>query len=617
MSVRNVIVGTAGHIDHGKTALVKALTGIDADRLEEEKRRGITIDLGFANVQIGETLFAFIDVPGHEKFVRNMLAGVGGIDIVLLVVSADEGVMPQTREHFEICKLLGIKHGAIALTKLDLASNESVFLIKEELAQLVRGSFLENAPVVAVSSLRGDGLEALRRDLWNISQTLEAHDQAGLTRLPIDRVFTMKGFGTVVTGTLISGAVRKDEELEVHPGGRRLRVRNVQVHGMPAEIATAGHRVALNLASVEKNDLARGMMLAAPGQLRTTQFIDSALNMLSGVDLKTSTRVHLHSYSAETVATVKEVSSNDGNIYARLRLDDPIQVIAGDRFILRRFSPVTTIGGGTVIDPLPHLRTRLAQRTISDDRISTWIAGAGINGLSLTEIVTRSGRSASELQLQLETRTQTQKVRKLGDTYFSDDAAHKLVSTAEQTLRAFHAQNRLAGGMNADELRGALHLNATAFEALFDELARKQIAERSGDTVRLRGAGVRMEDAEAAAMKQITDAFLKAGLKVPALPDVLAGLKVPRDKATKIVTLLLRERTLIKLADDLVFHKDALANLRGLLVDYKSRTKKNTIDVATFKDLTGISRKYAIPLLEYLDRERVTRREGNVRTILV
>jgi selenocysteine-specific elongation factor len=427
----------------------------------------------------------------------------------------------------------------------------------------------------------------------------------------------MKGFGTVVTGTLISGAVRKDEELEVHPGGRRLRVRNVQVHGMPAEIATAGHRVALNLASVEKNDLARGMMLAAPGQLRTTQFIDSALNMLSGVDLKTSTRVHLHSYSAETVATVKEVSSNDGNIYARLRLDDPIQVIAGDRFILRRFSPVTTIGGGTVIDPLPHLRTRLAQRTISDDRISTWIAGAGINGLSLTEIVTRSGRSASELQLQLETRTQTQKVRKLGDTYFSDDAAHKLVSTAEQTLRAFHAQNRLAGGMNADELRGALHLNATAFEALFDELARKQIAERSGDTVRLRGAGVRMEDAEAAAMKQITDAFLKAGLKVPALPDVLAGLKVPRDKATKIVTLLLRERTLIKLADDLVFHKDALANLRGLLVDYKSRTKKNTIDVATFKDLTGISRKYAIPLLEYLDRERVTRREGNVRTILV
>jgi selenocysteine-specific elongation factor len=617
MSVRNVIVGTAGHIDHGKTALVKALTGIDADRLEEEKRRGITIDLGFANVQIGETLFAFIDVPGHEKFVRNMLAGVGGIDIVLLVVSADEGVMPQTREHFEICKLLGIKHGAIALTKLDLASNESVFLIKEELAQLVRGSFLENAPVVAVSSLRGDGLEALRRDLWNISQTLEAHDQAGLTRLPIDRVFTMKGFGTVVTGTLISGAVRKDEELEVHPGGRRLRVRNVQVHGMPAEIATAGHRVALNLASVEKNDLARGMMLAAPGQLRTTQFIDSALNMLSGVDLKTSTRVHLHSYSAETVATVKEVSSNDGNIYARLRLDDPIQVIAGDRFILRRFSPVTTIGGGTVIDPLPHLRTRLAQRTISDDRISTWIAGAGINGLSLTEIVTRSGRSASELQSQLETRTQTQKVRKLGDTYFSDDAAHKLVSTAEQTLRAFHAQNRLAGGMNADELRGALHLNATAFEALFDELARKQIAERSGDTVRLRGAGVRMEDAEAAAMKQITDAFLKAGLKVPALPDVLAGLKVPRDKATKIVTLLLRERTLIKLADDLVFHKDALANLRGLLVDYKSRTKKNTIDVATFKDLTGISRKYAIPLLEYLDRERVTRREGNVRTILV
>lgn len=617
MSVRHVIVGTAGHIDHGKTALVKALTGIDADRLEEEKRRGITIDLGFANVQIGETLFAFIDVPGHEKFVRNMLAGVGGIDVVLLVVAADEGVMPQTREHFDICKLLGIRHGAVALTKSDLASEESLFVVREDIAQLVRGSFLENAPVVPVSSLRGDGLEELRRELWNISQTLQAHDQAGLTRLPVDRVFTMKGFGTVVTGTLISGTIRKDQELEVLPSERRVRVRNIQVHGKPAEIATAGHRVALNLASIEKNELSRGMVLASASKLRTTSLIDAELDMLSGVELKPTMRVHLHSYSAETVATVKELSSKDGRSYARLRLDDPIQVIAGDRFILRRFSPVTTIGGGSVIDPLPPVRTRLARRTISDDLLSTWISGTGINGLSLSELLARSGRPAQQLQTQLEKELQAQKLRKLGDTYFSAEAAHTLLNTAEQTLRAFHAQNRLATGMNADELRGALKLNSASFEALLTELTSKQVAERSGDTVRLRGSGVRMEDAEAAAMKQITDAFLQAGLRVPALPDVLAGLKVARDKSTKIVTLLLRERTLIKLADDLVFHKDALSALRGTLADYKTRTKKNTIDVAAFKDLTGVSRKYAIPLLEHLDRERVTRRDGNVRTILV
>ena len=608
MPLHHVIVGTAGHIDHGKTSLVKALTGIDADRLEEEKRRGITIDLGFADVQIGETHFAFIDVPGHEKFVRNMLAGVGGIDIVVLVVAADEGVMPQTREHFDICKLLGIKQGVVAITKADAADGEALFLAKEGVRELVRGSFLESAPVIAVSSLTGENLEALRRAIWEISQNLQKHDEAGVTRLPIDRVFTMKGFGTVVTGTLIAGLIKKDDELEVHPAGQRLRVRRIQVHGTETNAARAGQRTALNLASVDKSELSRGMMLTELGTLQTTRLIDAGLDLLQDSNVGPGTKVHLHSYSAETIATVKTLVGN----VARLKLDSPLQVVAGDRFILRRFSPVITIGGGTVLDPAPSVRQKLS--TARD--FAGWIANSGEQGLTIAEMVARSGRGRDEVAAKLNTLVADRAVVALGDTYLAADAAKSLRSHAEQALRDFHAKNRFAAGMNADELRGTLQLQPTAFAALLGALQKDGVLVHEGTTIKLRGAGVQLEDAEAKAMQQIISAFASAGLKVPALPEVLSGLKIPRDKATKIVTLLLRERTLIKLGDDLVFHKDALAALRPMLAEHKTRSGKPTIDVAQFKDLAGISRKYAIPLLEHLDRERVTRREGNLRVIL-
>ena len=360
--MKAVIVGTAGHIDHGKSALVRALTGTDPDRLEEEKRRGITIDIGFANLdlaaQSGEKLrLGFVDVPGHERFVRNMLAGIGGIDLVLLVIAADESVKPQTREHFDICRLLSVQRGITVLTKSDLVDAETLEVVRMEVAEYLRGSFLDpaTAPIVAVSSKTGEGLDELRKALAYLAAEVPVKDAGAVFRLPIDRVFSMKGFGTVVTGTLISGSVRKDEELEVHPTGKRLRVRGVQVHGAAAEKAIAGQRTALNLVGAETSELARGMMLTPAGLFRPTRRISVKLNLLpSAKTLRDRARVHLHVYTAETIAEVsllgaKQLQPGQSGV-ARLKLDDPVMLLPGDRFIVRQFSPVITIGGGIVLD---------------------------------------------------------------------------------------------------------------------------------------------------------------------------------------------------------------------------------------------------------------------------
>ena len=349
-----------GHIDHGKTALVKALTGIDADRLEEEKRRGITIDIGFAHLELplpdGDTLrLGFVDVPGHERFVRNMLAGVGGIDFVLLVIAADESIKPQTREHFDICRLLSVRRGITVLTKSDLVDRETLDIVRLEAEDFLRNSFLDRSPIVAVSSLTGAGLDELRQAMAKVGAEIPARDSAALPRLPIDRVFTMKGFGAVVTGTLVSGTVRKEDELEVFPGGQRVRVRGIEVHGEPAEQAVAGQRTALNLAGVTRQEMARGMVLATPATFHSSSRIDVALSLLpSAKPLKDHARVHLHAYTSETIASVslynkKQVAPGE-TCFAQLRLAEPALLLPGDRFIIRQFSPVLTIGGGLVLD---------------------------------------------------------------------------------------------------------------------------------------------------------------------------------------------------------------------------------------------------------------------------
>jgi selenocysteine-specific elongation factor len=634
--MKSVIVGTAGHIDHGKTALVKALTGIDADRLEEEKRRGITIDIGFAHLELpapdgSRIRLGFVDVPGHERFVRNMLAGVGGIDLVLLVIAADEGIKPQTREHFEICRLLAIRRGITVLTKSDAVDSETLEVVRLEVEDYVRGSFLDTtlapvrSPIIAVSSLTGAGLDELKSALAKVASEVTAKDSAALARLPIDRVFTIKGFGTVVTGTLVAGTIRKEEELEVFPSGKRVRVRGVQVHGSPAEAAAAGQRTALNLAGLSTEDLARGMTLATADTFRSTSRVDALLSLLpSAKPFKDGARVHFHAYTTETIAEarlygVKQLKPGD-ETYAQLRFAQPILLLPGDRFIVRQFSPVVTIGGGVMLDASPPTRKQRAEDAIAflkimqdgspEEVLAARVARRGAIGLRLDDI-------PGEMNIRREEAAKLAAKAGLvwcNPVLVAPAAFAEVKADVLRALKKFHDANPLVAGMSKEELRDRINLGPEVFYSVLGNLAEEKKLEVAGELVRLPGRGVVMKDEEAESKKIIEQAFASAGLKVPSLKEVLAGLKVDKIRAQKIVTLLLRDKVLIKISEDLVFHQSALMDLRHKIAALKTTAPK--IDVARFKDMTGVSRKYAIPLLEYLDRERVTRRVGDERVIL-
>jgi selenocysteine-specific elongation factor len=633
--MKSVIIGTAGHIDHGKTALVKALTGIDADRLEEEKRRGITIDLGFAHLELaapsGEKLrLGFIDVPGHERFVRNMLAGVGGMDLVLMVISADESIKPQTREHFEICRLLSIPRGITVITKADLVDEDTLSVVRMEIEDFVRGSFLDvsRSPVVAVSALKGTGLDELKREIIRLSAEVPARDTEALFRLPIDRVFTMKGFGAVVTGTLIAGKVKKEEEVEIFPSRKRARVRGVQVHGSMAEQTVAGQRTALNLAGVQMEDLARGMALTAPGALEATQRLDVQISLLKDAKpLKNRARVHFHAFTSETIAEVALYGVTElkpgATAFAQLRSAEPLLLLPGDRGILRQFSPVITIGGAVVLDAFPLSRQkqdarqsflRILSSGTRQEALLARIARRGHEGLSLAAAVRETGVKQSVLHPLVAALAQQKQIIQMGEFLLAAEAVQKTREKLVTTLEAFHKANPLVGGISKEELREKLDLHQTVMEHLLAQLVRDKKTEVAGEQVRLAGRGVELKDEEAKAKQQIEKAFADAGLKVPLMKEVLEKLPVDKARAQKLVTLLLRDRVLVKLADDLVFHQSALDNLRQLIAAQKAKAPK--IDVATFKDLLGVTRKYAIPLLEYLDQQRVTRRIGDERIIL-
>ena len=634
--MKSVIVGTAGHIDHGKSALVRALTGIDPDRLEEEKRRGITIDLGFANLDLqspsGESIrIGLVDVPGHERFVRNMLAGVGGIDLVLLVVAADESVKPQTREHFEICRLLSVQRGITVLTKSDLVDAETLEVVTMEVAEFLAGSFLDPAtsPIIPVSAKTGAGLDQLKRELARLAAEVPAKDSSAVFRLPIDRVFTMKGFGTVVTGTLISGTVHKEQEVEVHPTGKCLRVRGVQVHGRPADEAVAGQRTALNLAGVETAELARGMMLTPPEMFHPVVRLGVQLDLLaSAKPLRQYARVHLHAFAAETIARVtlletKQLLPGESG-FARLKLDGPIVLFPGDRFILRQYSPVITIGGGRVLDAgdppiriardqsLPFLQTiaNASPRQALLARVNRrWIFG-----LTVAEAVAETGWLPAHAQRLATELKQAGEIEIFGGVLITSRWLERVRQDILSIARHFHDANPLLPGINKQELHAKKREHDDLFYGVVTQLLREKKLEADGELLRLPGRGVVLRDEEAESKSQIEQAFAKAGLQVPALKEVLASLPVDKVRAQKIVTLLLRDRVLVKLSDDLVFHRDALEALRQRIVAQKAKTPK--LNVGNFKDLFGVTRKYAIPLLEYLDRERVTRRVGDERVIL-
>jgi selenocysteine-specific elongation factor len=596
--MKNIVVGTAGHIDHGKTALVRALTGIDTDRLEEEKRRGISIDIGFAHLDLPpDVRVAFVDVPGHERFIKNMLAGIGGIDLLMLIVAADASVQPQTREHFDICRLLDIRKGFVALTKTDLVERDIVDLVRLEIEELVAGSFLAGAPIVPVSSVTGDGLADLKQLLYSMASASPRKNPGGALRLPVDRSFTMRGFGAVVTGTLVSGQVALEQEVEVHPDGRRLRVRGIQVHGSRSDRAIAGQRTALNLAGADHTELSRGMVLTEPGVFRNTTTIDCTIELLpSAKPLKHRAPVHFHSGTAEIEAEIRRVSGTaafepGAREYARLVLREPALLLPGDRFILRMFSPVLTVAGGVVLDALPPRRTsRERLQAIETDALAAFVREAPY-GLSRADLIARTGR------------------RDIPDRewFFDDQRAGDLRSGWRDTLAAFHKRNPLLPGMPKEQLRGEAPPHV--FEALLK--GQREIII-SGEVAHLSSHKVALKQDESDAVAKIEAAFERAGLRVPGVSEVLASSGVDPARSRSLLQILLRDRKLVRITEDLIFHQTALAALRQVVAQRKGQR----FGVAEFKEWTGISRKYAIPLLEMLDRERVTRREGDSRVVL-
>jgi selenocysteine-specific elongation factor len=631
---KHIIVGTAGHIDHGKTALVKALTGIDADRWEEEKRRGITIDLGFAHLDLGPDLrLGFIDVPGHERFVRNMLAGAGGIDLLLLVIAADESIMPQTREHFDICRLLDIRQGVVALTKADLVEPDLLDLVKLEVEDYLAGSFLAGAPMVAVSSKTGQGLDPLRAVLRQKSETIQPKNGAGHFRLPIDRAFAMKGFGTVVTGTLVSGSLEVESEVEVHPSGRRARVRGIQVHGQACPRAIAGQRTAANLAGIDVEELERGMALAAPGRFQPTRVVDCLLTLLaSAKPLKHGAPLHFHSGTAETVAKVRFHDQRPRlkpgeQAFARIETEKALLVLPRDRFIVRQFSPLVTLGGGVVLDSQPPVRRTLKSRIealeafaegLPETSLDTLLRDAPF-GMGAEALVTRTAWPADTLQRACAAIERTRRAVRISEEppwLVHAEALDAAASAAIEFLARFHQQNPLSHGAPKEELRSSVFPKAPVFfvEALFARLAKERKIAVESDLVRLAAHRIVLREDEQEARDKMVSAFQQAGLKVPGLGDFLAKLSIDPGRAGKLLRALLREGILVRVSEDMVFHADSIAELKQMLASHKQWSDR--LNVASFKDLAGISRKYAIPLLEYLDREKITRRVGDSRVIL-
>jgi selenocysteine-specific elongation factor len=638
--MKHVIIGTAGHVDHGKSALVKGLTGTDPDRWEEEKRRGITLDLGFAELDLGGGVHAgFVDVPGHERFVKNMLAGAGGMDLVLLVIAADEGIKPQTREHFDICRLLAIERGVIALSKRDLVSQDTLDLLTIEVQEFVAGSFLEGAPIVAVSAQTGAGLDTLRAELRRAALAATPRPAASPFRLPIDRAFIMKGFGTVVTGTLLAGRIEREQEVEIFPLARRARVRGIQVHNRTAEAAVAGQRTALNLSGVDAQELDRGMMIAPPGLFEPASRLDAWIEMLpTAPALKNHSRLHFHCGTAKIMAEValldrKELAPGGGG-FAQLRLASSGLFLPGDRFIFRQFSPMVTLGGGVVLDNQPPSH-RFADPAALEAlaRLKGGGATAQIEHhlaregeITIPALVARTGCSPQEILNATSEPALKGLARPLGqppsslahDGYFAE-----LRRSLETELKAFHESNPLLPGLSREDLRARLGRRPAGkmqppspllVSTLIQEMQAQARIVAEGELVRLAGRSVQLTPEESAAKDKIAAAFERAGLAVPDAAQVLSGLRLDRGRAEKILQLLLKEGTLVRVTQDLIFHAQALSRLKESVRAQKA--KSNRMDVAVFKALTGLTRKYAIPLLEYLDRERVTRRAGDERIIL-
>ncbi len=637
--MQSIIVGTAGHIDHGKSALVRSLTGKDPDRLPEEKRRGITIDLGFADLDLGDVRIGFVDVPGHERFIKNMLAGAHGIDVLALVIAADEGVMPQTREHFDICRLLGIRTGLIVITKSDLAEPELIELVRDEAAELVQNSFLDGSPIVSVSARTGAGLDELKGILKEIAARVPERSAQLVPRLPVDRVFTMKGFGAVVTGTLIAGELREGEELELLPAAMRTRARGLQVHGQSVVKATAGQRTAVNLGGVDVTAIERGMVLAPVGRLRPTQVLDVLLEVLSDAPrpLRSRARVRLHIHAAEVLGRVR-VLNESGTIdqgesgFAQLRLEVPIVAIAGERFVLRSYSPSQTIAGGQVLEPFAskhrgrdfaQINERLETLATLDPplQLAVYVSSAGPAGQRPSDIAARTGLTDQLLAGVIAEAVKRSAVIDCDGVLVGAETFTTLAGQAVAEIKRHHQREPLARGLARETLRERCFTRAQpeVFRTVLNCLEKEGKIVIEMDVVRSSDHSLNVSGADAELRERIGQIYSVAALEPPSLDEALhqAGLaKNQTVHGRKVLQLLIDSGELIRIQGELLFSRIALENLKMKLRNYgDAHEPGRAMDVATFKTLAGVSRKYAIPLLEHLDRERVTRRNGDQRII--
>jgi selenocysteine-specific elongation factor len=644
METKTIIVGTAGHIDHGKTALVKALTGIDTDRLKEEKKRGITIELGFALLRLpsGQQV-GVVDVPGHERFVKNMVAGAMGMDVVVLVIAADEGIMPQTTEHLEICKLLGVTKGLVVLTKKDLVEEEWLEMVTEDISVFARGTFLENAPVISVSSYTGEGLDELLRILDEMVSKTVPRAPIGPYRLPIDRVFSMKGFGTVVTGTSISGQIKLGQDVQIYPGRMTTKIRAIQVHGREAPEAHPGMRTALNLQGIGKEDVKRGDVIATPHSLHASYLVDLNFFYLasSSRPLKHRSPVRFHVGTSEVMGRVliqgAEIAP-DSEAYIQIMLKEPVAVLSGDHFVIRSYSPIRTIGGGKILHPIPRKRKRsrpelwkeldILNKGTPADIIDYHVKRAGIRGLSRNELSIRSSIYGKRLVHELEPILSARKIlcfESEGQQRFIHSKVYEsLKEKSLEILNTFHNDNPLVKGLSKEELRSRLFpvigdlrsksINQRLFQMMLSELVKSKKIMQEKELVWLSGHRVTLEGEEKELRHKLELIFKKADLQPPFRQDALSFLGTHNKAAENIFDLMVREKILIRLKDDLYFHYSVLDRLKDLVIRFIN--EHGELGINEFRDLTkGLSRKYMIPLLEYLDNQRITIRIGDKRKL--
>jgi selenocysteine-specific elongation factor len=633
--LKQVILGTAGHIDHGKTSLIKALTGIDTDRLKEEKLRGITIELGFAWLDLpsGQRL-GIVDVPGHEKFVKNMVAGASGVDLVALIIAADEGVMPQTKEHLDICNLLGVKHGLVVLTKIDTVDEEWLEMVTDDVQRFLEGSFLEGAPIIPVSALTGQGLPQLLEALETLCEVVPERTSSGLFRLPVDRVFTMKGFGTVITGSLVSGKVRVGETVVIYPSGIQSKVRGVQVHGQKADQATASMRTAINFQGIDRAAIARGDVVGGVNTLKPSYMVDGLLLYIASNEkaLKNRTKVRFHTGTSEILGYAilldrDELSPGETTV-AQFRFDSPVAVVKDDRFVIRSYSPVRTIGGGHILNPIPRKHKRFKEQLVTElkglaesppgEIIAYHVKESGISGLPFSELRLMTNLSEKDLGENLQhllSQRAIVQVDRENRTFIHGSVFDELRQKTIKALEGYHKDHPLKAGMSKQRLMSTLSpwLSNKLFSLLVQDLTKSNTVIQEKEIMRLSEHKVALGADEKDIRHRIERAYLESGLQPPYFRDLVASLGQNSAHKKEILMHMLEEGTLVKVKEDLYFHRRVIDDLKNGLVSYLKANGE--IDTPQFKEMTGVSRKYTIPLIEFFDATKVTIRIGDIRRL--